>query len=588
MEKISLSWHLVDSGVSILLEDISWERIFMRMVVRVLVPEGGAWRAEALDYYAVYRSGKARAQFAKKKLEDDRWELALNVSNNGENQCVPNGIYTIYACQGTDVLAECRTSVACAKQFASWNKAFPYMGGSYAYTISFFAKYDGASDWLPFRMNVRNLQTKGQRFPENVHPAVRIKRLLVKKYKDVGTKVRTFYEEACARNAHHREKGTILLLTSQNDTLVNNLAPFYQRLLERKMDERFPILIYAKNTAGIPKAKVDWKPLAEALSKARYVFLDDHVPALDWIKLHKDTELIQLWHAGGGFKSTGYNRWGGVGGPRAQSCHRQYTYGIVNARQLAPIFAEAWGIDEAYVIPAGMPRMDSYLEPSYKEVLVPKLYEQFPLCQGKKVILFAPTFRGTNNSTGHYPYEYIDLKALYEACGDEWVVLFKNHPWVRNSLELPEAYADKFLDVQSYPRIDDLFYITDLMITDYSSAIYEYSLQEKPMLFYAFDLEKYSFTRAFHRDYESTIPGKLCRSWEQVIAAIQDKDFEEEKVHQYVKDHFDFMDSHASDRIIDWFLLGELPEEFAERIRRRKEELERLRCMDFTTRPIDK
>lgn len=103
--------------------------------------------------------------------------------------------------------------------------------------------------------------------------------------------------------------------------------------------------------------------------------------------------------------------------------------------------------------------------------------------QREKVMLFAPTYRGMNKKEANYPFERIDFAGLYEACGGEYVVLFKMHPWVKDAVPIEEKYKDKFIDVGRYPNINDLFYITDLLVTDYSSNIFEYSLMKKPMLF---------------------------------------------------------------------------------------------------------
>lgn len=127
--------------------------------------------------------------------------------------------------------------------------------------------------------------------------------------------------------------------------------------------------------------------------------------------------------------------------------------------------------------------MDEYLNQERRVEVEQKLREKYLLCKEKKVILFAPTYRGRSKLTAYYPYELIDFEKLYELCGDEYVVFFKMHPWVPEAVPIPKQYQDKFVDVNKFPDINDLFYITDLLITDYSSNIFEYSLMKKPMLF---------------------------------------------------------------------------------------------------------
>ena len=204
------------------------------------------------------------------------------------------------------------------------------------------------------------------------------------------------------------------------------------------------------------------------------------------------------------------------------------------------------------------------------------------MCKNKKVILFAPTYRGKNKKEAFYPYELIDFDRFYQLCGEEYVVLYKMHPWVSAAVPIDSKYADRFIDVGTYPNINDLFYFTDLLITDYSSNIFEYSLMRKPMLFFAFDKIQYSFSRGFHRDYEESAPGKVCYTFEELLNAIQLKDFEYQKVEEYVEHHFDYIDSHASDRVIDWIVLGKIPEEIKNELHQNEIRNERMNSLDFT------
>ena len=226
--------------------------------------------------------------------------------------------------------------------------------------------------------------------------------------------------------------------------------------------------------------------------------------------------------------------------------------------------------------------MDEYLDPEYRKKKTEELYQLYPMCKDKKVILFAPTYRGKNRATAHYPYEMIDFDRLYNFCGDEYVVLFKMHPWVSFPVPIGEDQKDRFVDANTFPNINDLFYITDLLITDYSSNIFEFSLMKKPMLFFAFDKIQYSFSRGFHRDYEEAAPGKVCYDFEQLMQALEQKDFEYEKVEEYVDKHFDYIDSGASDRVIDWILLGQVPKDIKQKIAQNNRAIKKMRKLRFT------
>ena len=370
-------------------------------------------------------------------------------------------------------------------------------------------------------------------------------------------------------------------MSEQNDTIRYNLKAVADRMKERGMEKDFRILYSARSAAAESQSLKSWFSLIQKLAQSGIIFLDDHAVVLNWLKLSNDTKLIQLWHAGAGFKSSGYSRWGHKGGPGAASCHRQYTFGIAGSKNIAPFFSEVWGINDEQVLPTGMPRMDEFLREDYREQKTKELYEKYPICKGKKVMLYAPTYRGRGKKEAYYPYKRIDFKGLYEACGDEYVVLFKMHPWVKGNVPIEDAYKDKFLDVSKYLNINDLFYITDLLVTDYSSNIFEFSLMKKPMLFFAFDKTQYAFSRGFHRDYEKSAPGKVCYTFEELLEAFRNQDFEYEKVEEYIRYHFDYIDSNASDRVIDWLVYDKMPEEIRDDLERVKRENAHRRELDF-------
>ena len=575
-----MNWLIEESGLYVEATQIRWDRLHLYLTVRADLPEDSSYLPEELDYYMVYRKGKARARFDVKKLEDGQLELHVNVTNNGENQMIPFGLYRIYVCRGEDILAECQTRMDLARELMERSRIFTYSNFHNAYNVLFYVEIN-EEDKMPFRIQIRNLQEIPLTFPRNEDWKQEIKDTVDYVQHDVKRKVRNMYQKA--RNRHKNDrKNTVLFLTTQSDRLVNNLEAVYQKMYERGLDKQFRILTYSKNVAGISvKKREDWPEFTDLVASAEYIFIDDHVPAFDWLWIPRSTKIIQLWHAGAGFKSSGYNRWGNVGSPGPQSCHRQYTWGISGSRKIASFFSDAWGINEEKVVSTGMPRMDSYLNEDYRKKTVEALYEKYPMAVDKKVILFAPTFRGKNRATAYYPYEAVDLSALYEVCGEEYIVFFKAHPWVNNQLTIDEKYADRLYDISDYPNINDLFYITDLMITDYSSGIYEYSLMRKPMLFFGFDEERYGFSRGFHRSFEDSAPGKVCHTFDQIIRAIAEKDFEYEKVEQYVEDHFDYFDTHACDRCIDWFLLGKMPQDIIDRLEAKKAAMKRMAALDF-------
>lgn len=562
---------------------IEWERIFLHLYVQVEVLDKTLNIADnPLAFYLVDKlTYTSPAKCKVIEVNDGVYHLRVNITNGGENCCLPSGVYILELCQKDVALADCETDISVVKEFSNCSRSFLYAGGKKCYSVT-FAIEEGL-DILPFEMKTLAAQQTAMVFPgrtrmrSRIHPITDLQMTWFRK----KNLIRVAYN-FCHKIYNKNRKKTVLFMTEQTDIIASNLKAVSERMKERGMDGEYTILTSARAASEKRQSIKSWVNLVVKLARSGTVILDDHAPCLDWLKLSEDTKVIQLWHAGAGFKSSGYSRWGHPGCPNAVSCHRQYDFGIAGSKNIAPFFSEVWGMNDEQVLATGMPRMDEYLDEGHKQEKIREIYEKYPMCREKKVILFAPTYRGRSKKSAAYPYELIDFDGLYETCGDEYVVLFKMHPWVHERVPIKEAHKDKFMDVGKFPNINDLFYVTDLLITDYSSNIFEYSLMKKPMLFFAFDKVQYSFSRGFHRPYEESAPGKVCYTFEQLLEAIRKGDFEYEKVQQYVEHHFDYIDGGSSDRVIDWLVLGNLPDSVVEDLKRVEEENTYRRSLDFT------
>ena len=289
------------------------------------------------------------------------------------------------------------------------------------------------------------------------------------------------------------------------------------------------------------------------------IFVDDYAPVFGFFKLGRKTKLIQVWHAGEGFKSVGYSRFGKDGSPFPDgSCHKQYTHVITGSEHLIDVFHEVFGIEKEAFYPVGMPRMDGFLDPEVINEFKDDFYTKYPELQEKKIILFAPTYRGAEQKYAYYDYSKLDFQRIYEFCQKEDAVfLIKMHPFVKTLPEIPEFLQDRIREFSRFPDINKLYYVTDLLITDYSSNYFEYALLQRPVVFYTYDREFYELTRGVHRSILESAPGKVCDTFDQLMECLEQKDFETEKIIQFAKDNFGGYRGDASDRVIDEILLQE-------------------------------
>ncbi|WP_202585862.1 CDP-glycerol glycerophosphotransferase family protein, partial [Vagococcus lutrae] len=137
----------------------------------------------------------------------------------------------------------------------------------------------------------------------------------------------------------------------------------------------------------------------------------------------------------------------------------------------------------------------------------------------KKVILYAPTWRDDEfHSVGNYKFTLrLNLERLREDLGDEYVIVLRMHYFISDVLDLSE-YEGFAFDYSKYNDINDLYIISDLLITDYSSVFFDFANLKRPILFYTYDLAKYKDElRGFYIDVQNDLPGQLLYSTKEII-----------------------------------------------------------------------
>ena len=307
----------------------------------------------------------------------------------------------------------------------------------------------------------------------------------------------------------------VLFLSERLPEQGGNLA-LIKAYLEAEPEVEVTEFICTRTVNALRKSEL--RECAKKCAQARVIILEDFYPQLHSLKLRKETKVVQLWHACGAFKTFGLTRMGKPGGaPQSSMNHRNYDFVSVSGEAIRGIYAEAFAIPTGKVKALGVPRTDCLFDNHYKEKVKKDLLEKYPVLSGKKVVLFAPTFRGDGNRDAFYPPEAFDVNRFMEAMPENVVCIVKHHPFVHQTISVRDCFADRVLDLTGKDHINDLMLLTDLLITDYSSSIFEAAILEVPMLFYAFDQEEYMESRDFYFDYESMTPGPVEHSFEGVL-----------------------------------------------------------------------
>lgn len=350
------------------------------------------------------------------------------------------------------------------------------------------------------------------------------------------------------------KENKLLFASDSRDELEGNFKYIHDEMKSQNLNLIYRFML--KKSINTKKTLKEIILLAYNMATSRYILVDDFYPMVYPLKIRSGADLIQVWHAVGAFKKFGYSRAGLPGGPSLGSLnHKNYTKVIVSSKNVVKHYAEGFGIKEDKIYPSGIPRTDIFFSNEYKKQKIRELYSKYPFLQSKKVIFFAPTFRGNGQSTAYYPIEKLNMDLLYEKLKHDYVFLFKLHPFIDNKSIFPSQFNDFFHDFSEYKEINDLLLVTDILITDYSSVCFEFALLNKPMIFFAFDLEEYTEQRDFYYDYNSFSPGVIVKTTEEIVTKIVDEDFATEKIQPFIKYYYDDFDGKSSKRFVEKILL---------------------------------
>ncbi|MCC8044351.1 MAG: CDP-glycerol glycerophosphotransferase family protein [Clostridiales bacterium] len=339
----------------------------------------------------------------------------------------------------------------------------------------------------------------------------------------------------------------ITFISARRTELSGNFAFVCQKLAG---DDRLDMQMFLTKKDLYHMSGAEIERLALLCATSRVLVLDEYTPFVHYITIGPETKVVQLWHACGAFKAFGFTRLGKTKAPSQKTAlHRNYDYVTVSTKNVCVCHSEGFGIPTANVVPTGIPRTDVFFDEDYKTRTRDRLQEKYPVLKGRKVILFAPTFRGHDRDDAYYPMERFQVGSFMDAVGEEYVLLIKHHPFVTAVHPVPEAYKDRVLDLSAETELNDLLFVADLIITDYSSLVFEASLLELPMLFYTFDLEDYISERDFYFDFESFVPGRFFYTQEELERAVIRREYSREKTEAFKNWFFDELDGHSTDRV---------------------------------------
>lgn len=408
------------------------------------------------------------------------------------------------------------------------------------------------------KIKATNIAKKNIWFRKKVRTVMTIKRYLIFKIRGLGKKT---------------DEKVILFYSFKGKSYACTPKAVYEFLIKEekykdykyiwafKEPEKYQFLEKNKNTKVI---KYGGKQYEKTLSIAKYWIVNYRVE--DHIYPKKNQIYVQCWH-GTPLKRLGYDIHSTKNAMNSEEeIHDKYKidakkfkYILSPSKFASEKFASAWNLTGTNmldkILEVGYPRNDFLY--NYEEKDIQKIKEKLHLPKNKKILLYAPTWRDDQHEAGiGYVYEtQVDFDFLQEKLKQDYIILFRAHYLVANSFDFAK-YNGFVYNVSNIDDINELYIISDVLITDYSSVFFDYANLKKPIIFYMYDFEKYKDElRGFYIDI-SELPGEIVKDESSLIQAIENtKKFVYNNIYEKFNKKYNCLDDgKAGQRMIERIL----------------------------------
>ena len=356
-------------------------------------------------------------------------------------------------------------------------------------------------------------------------------------------------------------KKKILLIMTHDDSDDGNVGSTY-----RYFQKRDPDLIFQKVNRTNYTFKLNKNLLKNIfymfvivpyhISTSGTIFMDNVFLPFSSIKIKDDTRLIQLWHGTGTIKKFGLDYEEGWIKKLGIATNKNTTHFIVGSSWMKEIYKTAFGADEDKIFNIGCPRTDLFFNKQILQERRDEFFNDYPELLDKKIILYAPTFRDNENKSNGNKI-HLDIAKLMSRLDDSYVLGLRFHPSVANNIDLnkniPISYQGRIYDFSYYKKLNTLLICCDILITDYSSIIYEYALTKKPIIFYSYDLIEFEKSgRGFYGDYRFIVPGPIAIETDEIVEIIRkESNLDIYDINNFLTTYLENCDGHSRKRLYE-------------------------------------
>jgi CDP-ribitol ribitolphosphotransferase len=343
----------------------------------------------------------------------------------------------------------------------------------------------------------------------------------------------------------------VVLATARTARLEGNLAWLYAAMRARHPDLDYVLLLepYSYGLRGKLGYLVRLVRGMVMLRTSGLVVVDNAYLPIHVGPHRGATTVVQVWHAVSALKRFGADTLTPMAEPERSFLHHGYDFVVTSADGARGPWAAALRTPRERVLPLGAPRTDFFFDAPAMARERERILAAYPTLQGRRVVLHAPTFRGRGQ--GKRAASALDAVRLRAALPADHVLVLKTHP----NLD-PSAISTAGYDVVVDPRVEinGLLTAVDVLVTDYSSSIFEFALLRRPLVLLVGDLEEYERAPGLYLDYRTEMIGTQVPDTDGVATAILEGRFDLSGYDAFIDRHIGPTGGRASERFVETFL----------------------------------
>ncbi len=340
----------------------------------------------------------------------------------------------------------------------------------------------------------------------------------------------------CAYKKRTVKNRVFFYTVRSHDCLKESLGAVYDALDCEKV-------VFSK---ALPHTLSDRLRVRKYMLTSKVIVIDGYMDYLRSVKLREGQRLVQLWYANGALKRFGLDALVHLTRLEEYRSHRQYSDVCVTSEGVRQFYAHAFGVDMEIVKASGSPKTDALLNEVHMKDLKDVICAKHPLLKNKRVYVYLPTFR--EDGEGGAVFEpQIDFAKLNTALEDDEVFVVGRHPLMKKDF-FSGAFYSRVKDYTADPT-EELLAVADVVITDYSSLVFDAALINKPTVFYCPDYS--SHESDFYLDYEKEMPGEIVTDEAMLLGSIRKahEDGVSDKTATFISAYMSACDGRSTERV---------------------------------------